>query len=151
MQRNAKALWHGSLKQGEGTLSTQSASLKDARFSFPTRFGNEHGTNPEELIAAAHAGCFSMGFVFFAEAAGATPRHVETSAEMHFDLSAQGPIVTGMHLRLRANVPGLDEPRFQALAQQAKENCLVSRLLNTGVTLEALLCTEDTEATAQAV
>ena len=146
MQRNATAFWEGSLKRGEGRLSTQSATLKNARFSFPTRFGNEHGTNPEELVAAAHAGCFSMAFVFFAESAGAAPRRVETIAEMHLDLGAQGPVVTGMHLRMRAEVPGLDEPRFQALAQQAKENCLVSRLLNTGVTLEARLWIEDSDA-----
>ena len=110
--------------------------------------GNGEGTNPEELIAAAHAGCFSMAFVFFAESAGATPRQVQTVAEMHFDLSAQGPVVTGMHLHLRADVPGLDDLRFQALAQQAKENCLVSRLLKTGVTLEARLWTEDSDTTA---
>ena len=122
--------------------------MKDARFSFPTRFGNEHGTNPEELVAAAHAGCFSMAFLFFAASAGATPRQVETNAEMHFDVSAQGPAATGMHLRMRADVPGLDELGFQALAQQAKEKCLVSRLLNTGVTLEARLWTEGSEATA---
>lgn len=148
MQRNATALWNGSLKQGEGRLSTESASLKDARFSFPTRFGSEHGTNPEELIAAAHAGCFSMAFVFFAESAGTAPRRVETIAEMHFDLGAQGPAVTGMHLRMRAEVPGLDELGFQALAQQAKENCLVSRLLNTEVTLEARRWTEDGDTAA---
>ena len=148
MQRNATAFWENSLKRGEGRLSTQSATLKNARFSFPTRFGNEHGTNPEELIAAAHAGCFSMAFVFFAESAGAAPRRVETIAEMHLDMGAKGPVVTGMHLRMRADVPGLDEPRFQALAQQAKENCLVSRLLNTEVTLDARLWTEDSDATA---
>jgi len=148
MRRNATALWEGNLKQGEGRLSTQSASLEDARFSFPTRFGDERGTNPEELIAAAHAGCFSMAFVFFAESAGATPRRVETMAEMRFDLGAQGPVVTGMHLRMDADVPGLDEPRFQALAQQAKGNCLVSRLLNTGITLEARLSIADRDAPA---
>ena len=137
MQRNAKAIWENGLKQGEGRLTTQSASLKDARFSFPTRFGNERGANPEELIAAAHAGCFSMAFVYFAEAAGATPHRVETSAEFHFDLSANGPIVTGMHLSLRADVPQLDARRFEAVALQAKENCMVSRLLNTTITLEA--------------
>jgi osmotically inducible protein OsmC len=83
MQRNATAIWEHSLKQGEGRLTTQSASLKDARFSFPTRFGNELGANPEELIAAAHAACFSMAFVYFAEAAGTVPRRVETAAEFH--------------------------------------------------------------------
>jgi lipoyl-dependent peroxiredoxin len=148
MQRNSTAVWNGNLKQGEGRLSTQSASLQDARFSFPTRFGNEHGTNPEELIAAAHAGCFSMAFVFFAESAGVKPQRVETTSELHFDLGAQGPVVTGMHLRIRADVPDLDEAQFQALAQKAKENCLVSRLLNTGITLEARLWTEDCHATA---
>jgi lipoyl-dependent peroxiredoxin len=137
MQRNAKAIWENSLKNGEGRLTTQSTSLKDSRFSFPTRFGNEKGTNPEELIAAAHAGCFSMGFVYFAEAAGAVPRRVETFAELRFDITANGPVITGMHLTLHADVPELDEKRFQAVAMQAKENCLVSRLLNTTVTLEA--------------
>lgn len=143
MQRNATAVWEGNLKHGEGRLTTQSGSLKEARFSFPTRFGNEPGANPEELIAAAHAGCYSMAFVFFAESAGAVPRRVDTTAELHFDLGAQGPVVTRMHLQLRADVPGLDEQRFQALALQAKENCLVSRLLNTTVTLEALLAGSD--------
>lgn len=137
MHRNATATWENSLKNGEGRLSTQSASLKDARFSFPTRFGNEHGANPEELIAAAHAGCYSMGFVYFAELAGAVPRRVETVAELHFDLLTTGPVITGMHLSLRADVPGLDASRFQSVALQAKDNCLVSRLLNTTVTLEA--------------
>jgi lipoyl-dependent peroxiredoxin len=137
MQRNAIAVWENSLKQGEGRLTTQSASLKDARFSFPTRFGNEHGANPEELIAAAHAACFSMAFVYFAEAAGAVPRRVETAAEFHFDLGANGPVVTGIKLSLQADVPALEPQRFQAVAQQAKENCMVSRLLNTTVTLEA--------------
>lgn len=137
MQRNATAIWENSLKQGEGRLTTQSASLKDVRFSFPTRFGNEHGANPEELIAAAHAACFSMAFVYFAEASGATPRRVETVAEFHFDLSANGPVVTGMRLSLRADVLELDTERFEAVALQAKENCMVSRLLNTNVSLEA--------------
>lgn len=137
MQRNATATWTNSLKSGEGRLTTQSASLKDTRFSFPTRFGNEHGANPEELIAAAHAACFSMAFVFFAEAAGATPRRVETAAEFHFDFGAAGPAVTGMRLSLRADVPQLDAAHFEAVARQAKENCMVSRLLNTTVTLEA--------------
>jgi lipoyl-dependent peroxiredoxin len=137
MQRNAKAIWQDSLRAGEGRLTTQSASLKDTRFSFPTRFGNEHGANPEELIAAAHAACFSMAFVYFAEAAGATPRRVETSAEFHFDLGANGPVVTGMHLSLRADVPELDAQRFEAVALQAKDHCMVSRLLKTSVTLEA--------------
>jgi osmotically inducible protein OsmC len=137
MQRNATAVWEHSLMQGEGRLTTQSTTLKDARFSFPTRFGDERGANPEELIAAAHAACFSMAFTYFAEAAGATPRTVETAAEFHFDLGANGPVVTGMRLKLRADVPGLDPERLQAVALQAKENCMVSRLLNTTVTLEA--------------
>ena len=137
MQRNAKAIWEDGLKNGEGRLTTQSASLRDVRFSFPTRFGNEHGANPEELLAAAHAACFSMAFVHFAEAAGAMPRRVETVAEFHFDLSANGPVVTGMRLSLRADVPDLDTERFQAVALQAKDNCMVSRLLNTSVALEA--------------
>ena len=137
MQRNAHAVWEHGLKNGEGRLTTQSASLKDVRFSFPTRFGNEHGANPEELIAAAHAACFSMAFVHFAEAAGATPRRVETNAEFHFDLGANGPVVTGMRLSLRADVPGLDGERFQVVALQAKDNCMVSKLLNTSVALEA--------------
>ncbi|MBE7368947.1 OsmC family peroxiredoxin [Ramlibacter pallidus] len=137
MQRNAKAIWKDSLKTGEGRLTTQSASLRDTRFSFPTRFGSEQGANPEELIAAAHAACFSMAFAYFAETAGAVPRTVETDAEFHFDLGAGGPAVTGLRLRLVADVPGLDAARFQAVALQAKDNCMVSRLLRTEVTLEA--------------
>jgi len=137
MQRNATAIWEDSLQQGQGWLTTQSTSLKDARFSFPTRFGNEHGANPEELIAAAHAACFSMAFAYFAEAAGAIPKRVETVAELHFDLGAKGPVVTGVRLSLSAKVPGLDSQRFQAVALQAKDNCMVSRLLNTTVTLDA--------------
>lgn len=138
MHRNAKAIWKDSLRKGEGRLSTQSGSLKDVRFSLPTRFGNEHGANPEELIAAAHAACFSMAFVHFAEAAGAVPRKVETDAEFHFELGANGPVVTGMRLTLNADVPELDAERFQAVALQAKDNCMVSKLLDTTVTLQAL-------------
>lgn len=137
MQRNATATWTGPLKQGEGRLTTQSASLRDARFSFPTRFGDEPGANPEELIAAAHAACFSMAFVHYAQAAGATPRRVETTAEFHFDFGAAGPVVTGVRLSLRADVGDLPPERLQAVALQAKENCLVSRLLNTTVSVEA--------------
>src|SRR5256885_929846 len=101
MQRNARAVWEHSLKTGAGRLTTQSSSLKDSRFSFPTRFGNEPGANPEELIAAAHAACFSMAFVHFAEAAGAIPRWAETTAAFHFDLSTNGPVVTGMPVLAR--------------------------------------------------
>ncbi|MBA2672288.1 OsmC family peroxiredoxin [Ramlibacter sp.] len=137
MQRSAQAVWERSLQQGEGRLTTQSGSLSAAAFSFPTRFGNERGTNPEELIAAAHAACFSMAFAFFAEAAGAPPLHVDTTAQLSFDLGAQGPVVTGVELQLQASVPGLDVARFQEVAQQAKAGCLVSRLLNTTVTLQA--------------
>lgn len=137
MERNATATWTGSLKTGAGRLNTQSGTLAQAPFSFPTRFGSEPGTNPEELIAAAHAGCFSMAFTHFAEAAGAAPARVETRAQLRFDFGAQGPSVTGVHLVLRADVPGLEEARFQEVARQAKENCLVSRLLATPVTLEA--------------
>lgn len=137
MQRSAQATWTGPLKRGEGRLTTQSASLQDARFSFPTRFGKEPGANPEELIAAAHAACFSMAFVHYAEAAGATPRRVETRAEFHFDFGATGPVVTGVRLFMRADAGELSPDRLQSVALQAKENCLVSRLLNTTVTLEA--------------
>lgn len=137
MERTAIAAWNGKLKEGEGRLTTQSASLRDARFSFPTRFGGEPGTNPEELIAAAHAGCYTMAFAFFAESAGAVPRQIETRAALSFDLGAQGPVVTGVHLHLRADVAGLADAPFRQIAQRAKDNCLVSRLLNTTVTLTA--------------
>jgi osmotically inducible protein OsmC len=148
MERNATARWTGSLQAGEGRLTTQSGSLAQARFSFPTRFGNEPGTNPEELIAAAHAGCFTMAFTFFAESAGISPRRVETRAELRFELRGGGPAVTGIHLHLRADVPELEDARLQALAQQAKENCLVSRLLNTAITLTAQRWEEEGGAAA---
>ncbi|MES2936321.1 MAG: OsmC family peroxiredoxin [Pseudomonadota bacterium] len=138
MHRTAQAIWRNSLREGQGQLTTESRGLQDARFSFPTRFGSEPGTNPEELIAAAHAACFSMAFAFFAEAAGHVPQRIETTAELHFDLGAAGPSVTGVQLRLVAAVPGLEAEAFQAVSLRAKEGCLVSRLLNTAVSLEAM-------------
>ncbi|EEA00540.1 OsmC family protein [Burkholderia sp. H160] len=139
LERTATAQWQGAFAHGEGRLSTDSGTLARARYSFPTRFGQEPGTNPEELIAAAHAGCYSMALAYALGQAGAPPLHIETAATLILEMSPSGPRVTGIHLRTRAQVVGIDEDAFVAVAQQAKENCLVSRLLNAAVGLDAVL------------
>lgn len=133
MKRSAHATWSGSLMAGEGRLSTQSKTLEDARFSFPIRFGDEKGTNPEELIAAAHAGCFSMGLTFLLGNAGMPPQRIETEAELSVEVSAAGPRITGIRLSVKAQVPGCTEDDFQRVAMQAKETCLVSKLVQAAV------------------
>lgn len=137
--RVATAHWHGTLAQGEGLLSTGSQALAQARYSFPTRFAQEAGTNPEELIAAAHAGCYSMALAYALGQAGTPPQHIETTAALTLEMGAAGPNVTGIHLRVRAEVAGMSEDAFAAVAKQAKDACLVSRLLNAVVSLEAVL------------
>jgi osmotically inducible protein OsmC len=139
MKRHARARWVGRLRDGEGRMTTGSGVLAGARYSFSTRFGDEPGTNPEELIAAAHAGCYSMSLVWFLGQDGMAPEHVETSAELSLENGAAGPEVTGIHLRVVARVPGADEARFRDRAEEAKRRRLVSRLVNVPVTLEARL------------
>lgn len=140
MDRSASAVWHGSLKEGKGTISTQSGTLKETQYSFATRFENGVGTNPEELIAAAHAGCFSMALSAQLTDAGIKPESIETSAVVTLDLHGAAPTVTKIHLTTKASVPGVDKAKFHELATKAKEGCPISRLLKAAeITLDAQL------------
>jgi osmotically inducible protein OsmC len=135
MKRNATAVWNGSGKEGNGNLSTQSTTLNQAQYSFKSRFEEGVGTNPEELIAAAHAGCFSMKLSFVLGAAGFTPDKIETRCDITLDNGA----VTTSELTLTASVPGISAEKFQACAEDAKANCPISKLLNCNITLTAVL------------
>ncbi|HOZ83428.1 MAG TPA: OsmC family protein [Bacteroidia bacterium] len=135
IKRNATAFWNGSGKEGKGTVSTQSTVLKQSQYSYNTRFEDGVGTNPEELIAAAHAGCFSMKLSFVLGAAGFTPDAIETKCEITLDNGA----VTNSHLILNAKVAGISKEKFEECANEAKANCPISKLLNTNITLSATL------------
>ncbi|RXH58587.1 Osmotically inducible protein C [Granulicella sibirica] len=140
MDRSASAVWHGSLKEGKGTISTQSSTLKDAQYSFGTRFENGVGTNPEELIAAAHAGCFTMALSGQLTSADLVPDSLETTAVVTMEKTDDGPTVTKIHLTTKAKVPGADKEKFDELAKKAKEGCPISRLLKAAeITLDAQL------------
>jgi len=140
MDRSASAVWHGGLKDGKGTLSTQSGTLKEAQYSYSTRFENGVGTNPEELIAAAHAGCFTMALSAQLTDAKMMPDTLETSAVVTLEKTDDGPTVTKIHLTTRAKVPGAEKERFDELAKKAKEGCPISRLLKAAeITLDAQL------------
>ena len=135
IKRNATAFWNGSGKEGKGTVSTQSTVLKQSQYSYNTRFEDGVGTNPEELIAAAHAGCFSMKLSFVLGAAGFTPDAIETKCEITLDNGA----ITKSHLILNAKVAGITKEKFEECANEAKANCPISKLLNTDITLSATL------------
>src|SRR5579862_2892486 len=141
MKRTASAAWSGDLKQGKGTVSTQSGVLKDTNYSFSTRFENGVGTNPEELIAAAHAGCFTMALSAQLGNANLTPESLETTASAKFEKTDDGFTITAIHLTTRAKVPGASEAAFETAAQNAKAGCPISRLFkgNTDITLDAKL------------
>ena len=139
MKRTASAVWRGGLKEGKGTLSTQSGVLAETQYSFSTRFENGRGTNPEELIAAAHAGCFSMALSAELGKAGLTPDSIATSAALTMERLEAGWTVTAIHLDVAAKVPGADRARFEAAAQTAKAGCPISRLLNAKITMAAKL------------
>jgi lipoyl-dependent peroxiredoxin len=139
MIRKAKAVWRGIGRAGNGNLSTDSGVLSDTPYSFKTRFENEKGTNPEELIAAAHAGCFTMALAFQLQAAGFTPTELNTEAAVSLDPEGQGFRITHSALTLRASVPNLDEAAFKRLAGEAEKNCPVSKVLNATITLDAKL------------
>lgn len=139
MQRHASAVWQGTLKEGKGTVSTESGVLKETAYSFAKRFGNEAGTNPEELIAAAHAGCFSMAFSGKLTAAGFTPAQISTKASLTFEQVEGAWTITTILLDMTAKVPGIDQAKFEALANDAKATCPVSRLLNAKILLNAKL------------
>lgn len=141
MQRKANAVWHGTLREGKGTISTESGVLQDAQYSFSTRFESGKGTNPEELIAAAHAGCFTMALSAQLTTAKLQPESIETTAEVTLEKPNGGPpTVTKIHLTSRAKVPGAGKEAFQAAANEAKANCPISRLLKAAeITLDAEL------------
>ena len=140
MDRTAVAVWRGGLKDGRGTISTQSGVLRDAQYSFSTRFENGIGTNPEELIAAAHAGCFTMALSAQLDGFGNKPDEINTNAVVTMEKTEDGPTVTKIHLTTRARVPGIERERFDELAKKAKEGCPISRLLKAAeITLDAQL------------
>jgi osmotically inducible protein OsmC len=139
MKRKASAIWQGGLKDGKGSISTDSGVLKDSQFSFGTRFENGVGTNPEELIAAAHAGCFSMAFSAELGKAGFTPASIKTTATVTLDKTDAGFSVTESHLDMTAKIPGIDQAQFTAISNGAKAGCPISRLLKANVTLDAKL------------
>jgi len=139
MKRNASAIWRGGLKDGKGNISTESGVLKETQYSFGTRFEDGIGTNPEELIAAAHASCFAMAFSAELGKAGFTPESIHATATVSLDKTDAGWTVTESHLDLTAKIPGIDEARFIAIADGAKAGCPISRLLNAKVTLYAKL------------
>jgi len=139
MKRTASAAWRGGLKEGKGTISTESGVLAETQYSFSTRFENGRGTNPEELIAAAHAGCFSMALSAELGKAGLTPDLITTSATLTMERLEGGWTVTEMHLEVTAKIPGADRARFEAAAQTAKAGCPISRLLNAKITMDAKL------------
>ena len=139
MDRKAQAVWRGTGKDGEGRLTSASGVLSDTAYSFKTRFENEKGTNPEELIAAAHAGCFAMALAFELQMAGFSPTELASEAVVSIEKEGQGFRITRSVLTLRAQVPGIDRQKFDALANSAKQNCPVSKVLNAEITLNATL------------
>ena len=139
MIRKAKAVWQGTGKDGTGHLTSDSGVLANTPYSFKTRFENEKGTNPEELIAAAHAGCFTMALAFGLQAAGFTPTELSTEAAVTLDKDGPGFKISKSALVLRGNVPNLDDGTFARLAGEAEKNCPVSKVLNAAITLDAKL------------
>ena len=140
MQRKASAIWRGTVKEGKGSISTESGVLKDAQYSFSTRFEDGKGTNPEELIAAAHAGCYSMALSNLLTIAKLAPESIDTTAEVTLERLEAGPTVTKIHLTTRAKVLGASKEAFTTAANDAKNNCPISRLLKAAeITLDAQL------------
>jgi osmotically inducible protein OsmC len=139
MKKHASAVWQGNLKDGKGTLSTQSGALKDNPYGFNTRFEDQPGTNPEELIGAAHAGCFSMALSMMLGQAGLTAERIETQAVVTLDKVGEGFEITTVDLTLKAKIPGADVNQFQQIANQAKEGCPVSKLLKARINLNTTL------------
>jgi lipoyl-dependent peroxiredoxin len=139
MQRKASAVWKGGLKTGTGTVSTQSGILNETPYSFHTRFEHGAGPTPEELVAAAHAGCFAMALSAQLEGAGMVAEALEVTATLKFEKLDSGWTVTESHLELTAHIPGADPDKFDACADAAKKGCPISRLLNARITLTATL------------
>jgi osmotically inducible protein OsmC len=139
MQRKASARWQGTVKEGAGTIATQSGTLKDTPYSFTSRFGDAKGTNPEELVAAAHAGCFTMALSFMLNSAGFTADAIDTEAALTMDQANGAWTINSIHLTTRARVPKIEAAQFAEIAANAKANCPVSRVLNATITLDARL------------
>jgi osmotically inducible protein OsmC len=139
IKRNASAQWNGGLKDGKGTISTSSGVLQKTQYSFGTRFEDGVGTNPEELIAAAHAGCFSMALSGQLTTAGTPPESIDTTATVTMEKTDAGFTVTAVHLDVTAKVPGIDQAAFETAAGNAKTGCPISRLLNATITMDAKL------------
>lgn len=139
MKKTASAIWEGGLKDGKGQISTESGALKNNPYGFNTRFEDTPGTNPEELIGAAHAGCFSMALSMMLGEAKLTPERIDTAAAVTLDKQSDGFAITAVHLVLRAKVPGASEEQFQEIANKAKQGCPVSKVLNADITLDAKL------------
>lgn len=135
MKRTADANWQGTGKDGKGTVTTQSGVLSNTAYSYKSRFEEGTGTNPEELIAAAHAGCFTMKLSFLLSGAGFTPENIDTKATITLDNGA----ITSSHLVVKVSAPGLEKEKFDELAADAKANCPISKVLNTEITMEATL------------
>ncbi|WP_417618505.1 OsmC family protein [Oceanisphaera sp.] len=139
MKKTASAHWEGDLKKGKGTISTESGALKENPYGFNTRFEGAPGTNPEELIGAAHAGCFSMAFSMLLGEEKFTPDSIDTKATVTLDKQSDGFAVTAVHLEMTARIPGIDQARFDEIAGKAKVGCPISKLLNADITLDAKL------------
>lgn len=139
MQRKGSAIWQGNLKEGKGTVSTESGILKQTPYSFQTRFEQENGTNPEELLAAAHAGCFTMALSAELGKAGITPQKLETTATVTLDKVGDGFGITKSHLDLTATIPGADKAKFDAAVKAAETGCPVSKLFKAEISVTAKL------------
>jgi len=139
MKRNASAMWNGDLKSGKGTISTESGALSNTQYSFATRFENGAGTNPEELIAAAHAGCFSMALSAQLGEAGLVAQSIRTTASVTLEKVGGGFAITAVHLDLTAKIPGADPQAFETAAENAVAGCPVSKVLNAKITLDKKL------------
>jgi osmotically inducible protein OsmC len=139
MERKASATWRGSLKEGKGTISSGSGVLSDTQYSFSTRFEQGKGTNPEELIAAAHAGCFAMALSAQLGEVGMTPDRIDATATVTLEKNTAGWEVTSSHLDVKAAIPNADRPLFERAAENAKAGCPISRLLNAKITMKAEL------------
>ena len=139
MKRNASAEWKGGLKDGKGTISTDSGVLSNTQYSFSTRFEDGVGTNPEELIAAAHAGCFSMALSGQLAQAGLTADSIRTTASVKLEKTDAGFAITSVHLEVKARVPGADDAAFTTAANNAKAGCPVSKVLKAEITMDATL------------
>lgn len=142
MQRRGSAVWKGALQKGQGRLSTQSGALQSVPYSFTTRFAAEQGTNPEELIAAAHAGCFSMALSGALAKEGFEPVCIEATAAVTLEKAGEGWKIAASHINVEAQVPGITDTKFKEIAENAKANCPVSKLMNAELSLDTHLIVE---------